>query len=67
MRNSSVRAKVGDIKTDRAVAEDGKERTERTKKMKITHLEQSFLNYSPHILPPLRYVRVELIQIWGER
>lgn len=35
--------------------------------MEITHLEQSFLNYSPHIPSPLGYVRVELIQIWGER
>lgn len=36
-------------------------------KMKITHLEQSLLNYSPHILSPLGYVRVELVQIRGER
>lgn len=35
--------------------------------MKITHLEQSLLNYSPHILSPLGYVRVELVQIRGER
>lgn len=40
---------------------------ERTKKMKITHLEQSLLNYSTHILPPLGYVGVELVQIGGER
>lgn len=37
------------------------------KKMKITHLEQSLLNYSTHILPPLGYVGVELVQIGGER
>lgn len=40
---------------------------ERTKKMKITHLEQSLLNYSTHILPPLGDVGVELVQIGGER
>lgn len=43
---------------------DGREGRE---KMKITHLEQSLLNYSPHILPPLGYVGVELVQIRGER
>lgn len=31
MRNSSIKAKVGDIKRDIVVAEDGKERRERTK------------------------------------
>lgn len=35
--------------------------------MKITHLEQSLLNYSPHVLPPLGDVGVELVQIRGER
>lgn len=39
----------------------------RTVEMKITHLEQSLLNYSPHILPPLRDVGVKLVQIRGER
>lgn len=58
-------------------AEDGRRRNyaggwrqlrlERTKKMKITHLEQSLLNYSTHILSPLGYVGVELVQIGGER
>lgn len=46
---------------------DGRKRAGRTKKMKITHLEQSLLNYSPHILSPFGYVRVELVQIRGER
>lgn len=39
----------------------------RTEKMKITHLEQSLLNYSPHVLSPFGYIRVELVQIRGER
>lgn len=45
----------------------GRKREGSREKMKITHLEQSLLNYSPHILSPLGYVRVELVQIRGER
>lgn len=57
-------------KTGEKAAEDrgdGRERGGRTKKMKITHLEQSLLNYSTHILSPLGDVGVELVQIGGER
>lgn len=46
---------------------DGRKREGRMEKMKITHLKQSLLNYSPHILSPLGYVGVELVQIRGER
>lgn len=46
---------------------DGRERVGKTKKMKFTHLEQSLLNYSTHILSPLGDVGVELVQIGGER
>ncbi len=63
--------KVGEKKTERYGAEnrqkDGRRREGRTGKMKITHLEQSLLNYSPHILSPFGYVGVELVQIRGER
>lgn len=66
-----MRKKVGEKKTEREGAEDrrkdGRKGEGGTEKMKITHLEQSLLNYSPHILPPLGYVGVELVQIRGER
>ena len=62
---------IGDKKTEKKGVEDrwkdGRKREGRTEKMKITHLEQSLLNYSPHIVSPLGYVGVELVQIRGER
>lgn len=49
---------------DRKAGTDGGKKKD---KMKITHLEQSLLNYPPHVLPPLGDVGVELVQIRGER
>lgn len=75
MRNCRVRKTIEnkkyrkgkELKKDRRMdgRERGKDRIEI--EMKITHLEQSLLNYPPHILSPLGYVRVELVQIRGER
>jgi len=51
----------------KTIEEEVDGRRGRKEKMKITHLEQSLLNYSPHVLSPLGYVGVELVQIRGER
>jgi len=50
-------------RTDKTGMDEGQKK----RGIKFTHLEQSLLNYSPHILPPLGYVGVELVQIRGER
>lgn len=62
-REKELQKMGGGREGGREAAEAGTDK----KKKKITHLEQSLLNYSTHILPPLGYVGVELVQIGGER
>lgn len=64
VREIIVKEQAERERTGREAETDGGKKGD---KMKITHLEQSLLNYSPHVLPPLGDVGVELVQIRGER